>query len=493
MAEVAKGVKAQHPDYTYMLPEWTKCRDLIEGGTRRLREKSSEYLASFYEEDPQSYSLRVKNTVLTNFSYRTLVGYKGMLVRKLPVITVPATITPLLEDVTLSGIPLEMFIGEVIEEVLCVGRVGIWTNYPEVPEGVTMADSERLNLRPSLHLYKAESVDNWAHRRINNKYVLSMVKIKETRAKNLDEYTVEEEDVYRVLDLVDMVDGSVAYRVRLIKCEDGKDGLANIEVTLEEHIPIMDGKPLDHIPFDFIGPDDTESDVDAPPFVDLVDVNLVHWTEMSAYLNGCFFSGIPQAWIAGVELKPGEKLRLGGTAWVFPNPNAKAQMLEIGSSGYIGLKDLLKMLEDHMLLIGSRLLEVQHPGGTEGPVTATIHLSGEHSVLAGIGQTISIGITRRLKDFVQWAGQDSSNTSCTLTKYFFDTPLTPQARDSIVKSWQAGAISDQAKFDLLKGGSDYAPNVTFEDEQKAIEASSVEPAAPTNPTIPPQGEPNALN
>jgi len=308
-----------------------------------------------------------------------------------------------------------------------------------------------------------------------------MVKIKEVRSRQLDDFTVENEDVYRVLDLIDLPDAEgvlrPTYRVRIIQAD--KEGKP--DKILEEYVPKMNGKPLDHIPFDFIGPDDIEADVDAPPFVDMVDVNFCHFIQLSAYLHGCFYSGIPQAWLAGWELKPGEKLRIGGSAWVTPNPSAKADMLEVGSSGFIALKDVLKMLEDTMVVIGSRLPEVQKPGGTEGPVTSELHFSGEHSVLAGIGQSISAGATRRLKDFVDWAGGDSSEVSITLTKHFFDIPLSPQARDSIVKTWQAGLMSDVAAFNLLKNGGDYPASTTFEQEEADKKNGTGLPPQPAPP------------
>lgn len=476
-----KGVRSTHPEYDEYLPDWTRCEDVIEGGTRRLREEHNKYLPRYHEEADEQYLARINRTVLVNYSYRTLVGYKGMLLRKPAVVEVPDTVKPLLDDVTLSGQPFAIFLGETIEQVLSKGRCGIWVNHPPTDGTETKADVDRLNLRPSMHIFEAEAIDNWSHRRINNKYQLSMVKIKEERCEQLDEFTVEKKEVYRVLDLQDQPDGSVAYRVRIIEAE--KEG--SKETVLEEYYPIMNGEPLQHIPFDFLGPDDNEADPDAPPFVDLVDVNLTHFEQMSAFLHGCFWSGIPQPWISGVQLQPNEKLRIGGSAWVFPNPGAKAAMMEVGTAGFPALEKMLDRLETQMVILGSRLLETHAPGGQEGVQTAQVHLSGEHSVLASIGKSISVGLTRRLKDFVEWAGADSSNVKVHLNEDYFNEPLTPQARLSIVKSWQSGAISDEAKFNLLKQGGDYLPDETFEGEQKKI-SESTPPAESGSTTIPDQ-------
>lgn len=486
-----KGVRATHPEYDEMLPEWKKCRDVIQGGTRKLREECGTYLPSYYEEGQEAYNKRVARTVLFNASYRTLIGYRGLLLRKSPVIVVPEAAKVYLDDITMSGCSMKMFIAETVEEVLQSGRVGVYVNYPDASDAETIADARARNLRPSMHLCEAEAVTNWRCQRINNEYVLSLVVIKEeTEELQADGFTVSESEHYRVLDLIpapgdviqaDVPDSGYIYRVRMMHYDSEKKQ----DVTDNTYYPRMKGKYMSRIPFNFISPDDTEVDPDAPPFVDLVDVNITHFEQMSAYLHGCFWSGIPQPWISGVELKDGETLRLGGTAWVFPTIGAKANMLEVGTAGFPALEKILKRLEDQMILIGSRALELQHPGGTESMSTATIHLSGEHSVLAAIGESIAAGITRSLKTFVSWTGSDDSEVIVSLSKQFFDEPLSPEARTSIVKSWQVGAISDKTKFNLLKQGGDYEAAADFETEQEEIKKSTPPPDTSTPPNLTP--------
>lgn len=466
------GVRTTHPQYDEMMPEWEKCRDVAEGGTRILRQKREKYLPRYFEEDDISYNSRVMRTVLANFSWRTLVGYRGMLLRKPSVVEVPTSVVPLLDGVTTTGMPLGILVGEVIEATLITGRAGLWVNYPDASGAATQADALRLGLSPSINLCQAEAVTNWRSRIVNNKAVLSLVVIAEEKTIPSDDgFGGTDEMQYRVLELLDMArpDGSVqpTYQVRVVV----HDNKINEDVTLEESIPMMGGHPLGYIPFYFISPDDNEVAVDEPPFADLIDVNLTHYEQTSAYLHGCFWSGIPQPWITGAEIPPGEKLRIGGAAWVFPTPSAKVGMLEVGAQGFIALEKVLDRLENQMVLIGSRLLEAHAPGGQESVSTAQVHLAGEHSVLSAMAKSISAGITNALKAFVRWSGADDSNVRFILNEDFFNTPMLPQERLSIVQAWQSGAISDEAKFDLLKQKGDYAPDQTFEGEQARIAAS----------------------
>jgi hypothetical protein len=481
MSTGIKGVRATHEDYDEYRPVWDKCSDLIEGGTRVLHEKRETYLPRYNEEDDDSYNARLNRTTLYNAAFRTVIGCRGLLQRKPTVVTLPPSVKPMMDDVTLSGMSLSILIGEVIEEVLTTGRVGLFVNFPDASSAGTLADALKLNLRPSIHKIEARAITNWATRRVENETVLSLVVIQEEHQVPIDEFTSSEETQYRVLDLFDTLDASgtpvTIYRVRMMAYDKDSD----VDVTLSETLPLMGGKPLTRIPLTFISPDCVGPDVDSPPFEDLVELCLTHYDITSSYLSGVYWSGLPQIVVSGYETKPGEKLRVSpSSAWCFPAVGTKATVIEVGSQGFPALEKALDRLEKQMVVTGTRALQVQTAGGQESTSTAELHLSSENSVLASMGQAISTGLTQALKTFVAWTGNDSDTTSVILPKTFFDEPLTPEARLSIVKSWQAGAISDEARFNLLKSGGDFAPDYTFEQEQAAIKASApkIVPAKP---------------
>jgi hypothetical protein len=126
-----------------------------------------------------------------------------------------------------------------------------------------------------------------------------------------------------------------------------------------------------------------------------------------------------------------------------------------------------------MVVLGARLLEVQKPG-IEAAETALIHRSGEQSILSSMAQTISTGITKALQTFVAWAGAPGE-ARFDLNRDFFDVPMSPQMLKEIVAAWQAGGISSETKFRMLKRGEVYEPGASFEDEEARIAASKVTP------------------
>ena len=471
------SVTSTHPEYDEIADTWETCRDVADG-TRKLREKGTRYLPRLAGEDKASYDARLGRTTLFNATWRTIMGFQGLLFRKPAVIVVPPSVAPLMEDVTASGVSLRMLALEVTEECLEVWRGGLWVNYPPAEPGMTQADAARLNLRPSIQVRKAEDIYNWREERINNKTQLSQVRLKEVVEVVEDEFTSKMEPRYRVLDLVPTENGQYVYRVRLFRTETDASGVEN-DVLEGAWVPMMNGEPLDYIPFYFLSTDDVSPEVDEPVFIDLIDINLAHYQLTADYEHGCHWSGLPTPVITGHTTKQGDVLKVGGPdAIVLPNPAAKAMMLEVGTHGFAALEKNLDRKEAQMVILGARLLEVQKPG-IEAAETALSHRSGEQSIVASMASAISTGITQALKTFVRWTGEDDSDVRFELNREFFHAPLEPEMMNAIVASWQAGAISAETRFKMLQKGEVYSPDAKWEDEESKLSPPPDNQGVPT--------------
>jgi hypothetical protein len=353
---------------------------------------------------------------------------------------------------------------------MVVGRVGVFVDYPVVDtETMTEADVLALNLRPSMNIYKAESIINWRCRRVNNKYVLSQVVLKEVHSEQVDEFTDgKPEDRYRVLDLVDVKSGEsvqTVYRIRLFKLDERGN---QIQIG-DDSIPQMNGAPLAFIPFYFIGVDDTTPDVDEPPLIDLVDINLSHYLTMADWEHGAHFTGLPTPVVSGYSPpsnhgEPPDKLYIGSTtAWVFTDPLAKAAYLEFTGQGLGTLKDLCERKELMMAILGARMLEVQKKG-VESADTAGIHRSGEQATLASAAQAISMGLAQALRTFSDWAGMNGG-VKFSLNREFMPTQMDAGKLTALIMGWQKGAYSYDTLFSNLKQGEVISIEATPESEQ----------------------------
>ncbi len=462
------SVNFEHPEYVANKDKWRRCTDVC-AGQDAIYANGKLYLHPLKDQSSEEYDSYLTRAPFYNASWRTVVGLQGMLFRKPPKVVVPDLVVPMLENIDLQGTPAHIFALEVSEECLKIGRLGLFTDFPTIDlSSATTADALSSNLRPSMKMYKAVSIINWKTRTIDNETKLSMVVLKEAVAKSQDEFEDVDQIQYRVLDLIETDASLNTYRVRVFMLDEhGKDVLVG-----GPFFPIVGGKNLDSIPFQFIGVDDTSWKIDEPPLIDLFDMNISHFKTTADYEHGCHFTGLPTPVITGYEpATENEKFYIGSTtAWIFRNANAKASYLEFTGQGLSSLAANLTKKEGYMAILGARMLEVQ-VRGVESANTAAIHRGGEQSMLASVAQAISIGFTKALKTFVAFTGADTAAVKFELNRDFFPVPMDALTITAIIAGWQNAAYSYETMFDNLQQGDVIPLDHTPESEQAAIKAN----------------------
>jgi hypothetical protein len=375
----------------------------------------------------------------------------------------------LVADVSMSGLSLHQFAEMVAEEVIKIGRCGVLVDHPPMTEAMTLAQAQSLGMRPYMRMYDAESIINWRTDRIAGAETLTLVVLEEEREVKKDEFEVKCEKIWRVLDLTNGI-----YRQRLFEKNDRGEFVAYAEV-----FPQSQGKPIARIPFEFFGVRDNSACVDKPPLLDLVDVNLSHYRTTADYEHGLHFTGLPTPVVTGFYSdEQSAQMRIGsGTAWLLPDPAAKAFYLEFSGQGLSELREALRAKEAMMATLGARILAPEKRQ-VETAQTAAIHRAGENSVLASIAQSISIGLTHCLEWMANWAGYDPE-VSVRLNKDYLPNSMTYQDVQALVQSWQAGAISHETLFDNLVKGEIIREDVSFDDEKERIELVTAGLPAPS--------------
>jgi hypothetical protein len=457
------SVRTQHKQYQKYIGKWKRCRDVAEGQDA-VHEAGTDYLPKLKVQTDEDYRAYRNRAPFFNATWRTISGLTGMLFRKPPKIESPAVTANLLTTVTEDGQPVGIFARNVVEECLKVGRVGVLVDYPTVDiSTMTQADAAALNLRPTMAAYYAESIINWKTQVIANQRVLTMVVLEEESEEEKDEFESECETRFRVLDLV-KGEVSMLYRVRLFKSDEQTK--TDIQIG-DDLFPLMNGAPMNFIPFYFLSADDTGVEPDDPPLIDLVDLNLSHYRTTADYEHGCHFTGLPTGYIAGYTKQEGEKIYLGSqTMLIFPDPTVTVGFLEFSGAGLGSLQTNLERKESQMAVLGARMLEAQKRA-QESAEAAGIHRAGENSILADVAQAISLGMTAALQTFSDWAGGNGA-VNFELNRDFFPRAMTAQELTGLVGSWQQGAISPETLFANLQAGQIIAEGTTFEEEQVRI-------------------------
>ena len=459
-------VNTHHLDYDRQILKWQRCRDAVSGqdAIHAAGERYLPRLAAQTDADYNAYKIRA---LFYNATWRTIAALNGMIFRRPPVVNVPDSIRPMLDDITMSGVSFYVFAQRCTLDVLTTGRIGILVDYPpqEKMQGITLADAQRQNLRPFMKMYPAESIINWKCGMVSNQYVLTQVALAEEYSEPDGEFAEKTEIRYRVLDLF-----NGAYRVRVFRINSRNED----EQVEADRYPMIAGKVLDWIPFYFIGIDDTTPDMDDPPLIDLVDANLAHYRLDADHKHGLHFTGLPTPVVSGyVPETPGERLYIGSShAWTFPDPQTRAYFLEYQGQGLNAIAVEKEKLEQLMAILGARLLTAEKKDA-ETAQTAAIHRAGENSILAAISHIISAGLTMAMKKFCEWAGADSTDVSVELNSEFLPSDMTPQELTSLVSAWQQGAISMQVLFNALQKAEVIASDLTLEEMQSQIESAPI--------------------
>lgn len=460
-----------HPEYDFSLPNWSRARDVL-AGEDTVKRRGELYLPRLNIQTDDEYQHYKTRASFFNATARTAEGFSGLIFRRDPSLKFPDTgrlgqaMTLLRNDLDMLGTPILAYAKKLVVEILAVGRAG------------TVIDWEDQERRPYLSLYRAEDILNWKTERIDGRNRLSMVVLAETSdVSAADPYELREEKQIRVLRL----EGETrADRHCLVEIwREIKDDRGQTRWNLLETLrPTRRGRPLPAIPFVFHGPLHSLPDVSKIPLEDILVVNLDHYRLNADYKHGIHYTALPTAWVAGFDVDSASPLKIGAsTAWVSKNVGATAGYLEFTGQGLATFERAMQQDERLMALLGSRLLESQKRAA-ETAEALSIRQNGEVSVLMNIASSISESFTQALRWACWWHTADRlpedihpDKIFCRLNTDYESSAMTAQELTALVQAWQAGAISRESMFDLMRQGEVLPPGRSNHEESTLISQS----------------------
>jgi hypothetical protein len=222
------------------------------------------------------------------------------------------------------------------------------------------------------------------------------------------------------------------------------------------------------IPFIVLGANSSSTDVQKPPLLDLIDANIAHYRNSADYEHGLHFTGLPTPYVAGVQLDEGQTLNLGSkTAWVFPDPSAKASFLEFTGQGLSTIREAMKDKETRMASLGARFLADDKRSG-EAFQTLELRTSGERSTLASIARAASDALSKALNIMAAWVGAPETARYDLNTEYVNST-MSPQMLQQLVMAYQTGAMPLSVLFQNMQKGEIVSDAMTFDAYQAQLE------------------------
>ena len=448
------NVDYETPAYAAMSPRWDVINDCIEGASA-IKKERTKYLPipgsdKTSEEALKRYADYLERAIFYNVTRRTLQGLIGQVFKIPPVHdNFPELLKPLLKNVDGNNISLNQQAQKALIYIIALGRTGLWADYPDVKESVSMKQLEEGEIRPTISLFPPQSIINWRTVRIGNYNKLSLVVIKEQGIdpENSDDFKTEYRDQYRVLRLTD----NGEYKVELWVKDEG-----NGFEPLEEWFPReKDGKPFTSIPFEFIGAENNSPDVDQPPIEDIALINVGHYRNSADYEESVFFIGQPTYYFTGVteewintELKG--TINVGARGGV-PLPGGETAGILQAQPNSLAFEAMNKK-EEQMLALGARL--VQLPNVERTATEVTLEYAGETSQLALAATNVSDAYEKVLKYAHKFIVAGDKEIEYQLNKDYNIRYMDSNERAQLVAEWQAGAITEEEmRKELEKNGT----------------------------------------
>lgn len=479
---------AQHNEYTKHLTRWQRVRDCVEGEDAiKARSKGSGDNASSIwgqrgtaylpppnpsdesAENIERYQSYRDRAVFTNYTGSTLIGLKGLVFRKPPVINLPTGLEYMLDNANAEGLGLSQLMQKTLDELSITGGEGLLADYPRAAAGLSQAQVRALDLKAHIKCYRSESIVNWREEVINGRKQLTLVVLAEQVEKVSDDgFSTESVTHHRALMLREGVYIQMEYDEddNPIQQEDG-------EFFIVPRKP--DGSMWDFIPFCFVGSENNDAKPDKSLLLDIANVNIAHYRnsadkEESSFTVGqptLAISGLTQSWVEDV-LKG--KVLMGSRGGIPLPQGASAQLLQANANQMPaqGMKDK----EAEMVALGARI--IRDVRGNETAEAAKIRFAGQNSLLAIAVNNIEEAYTKILEWCALFMGEQA-NIEIELNRQFYDATIDPQQIAQMIVLMDRGVIGMDDIRHNLRQANIIIPEKT--DEELDSEVDEIDPLA----------------
>ena len=452
MAVTNASLTTTHPTYDDFKNKWERCRTAI-SGQDDIKKGGFKYLPPVNPtDDPtgEDYQIYLEHAEWYNAVGLTYDAFVGMVFRKSPQIgdfsLEEIEKNELLQNVNLEGDDIFTFIRDAVGEELKVGRIGFLNDYPRVNEieELTISEAANQGIRPFVKQYVAESITNWKYKTIRGVKKTISVMLLENVEREMDTENEElfSHDVvtqYRALVIINGVYLQIVFDESLVEID-------RISILVE-------GKPLDEIPFTVVNPNSIGLELEKPPLLDMTDTNIKHYQASGALgANLHMFARITPIFMVPAEhfdMFMEQDMEFGSTrSIVIPTSSeggaSDAKFLE-PNGDFIPIVNQQLRLEERMAAQGARMLSTPK-AGVESTDTVRLDMMGELSILSALAKNMSEGLSMVVSRLL---GQD---IKIVLNSDFLTMPIDAGMISTLLMATQAGRISEAQFIDTLIRG-----------------------------------------
>jgi hypothetical protein len=479
-------------EYTRRLPDVKKVRAFVAGGA-----SVRPWIEKLRGHDDADYELYQKLAYYLPAVPRALDAYAGMVMNPEPIISdMPDDFQPYIDDMTNDGEPFQRICFRTVEEVTATARYCLLVDYANDPEapGITRLEAERRGFRPFVRPYRWEDILDWRMGTYNGKRMLSHLRLMEyvDEPDPANEWETKVRKYVRVLDMYSEGGAEPRYRVRIFRETISNNRAettpgALIEPGMEQiggdFFPQMNGRPMSYIPAVLFGPNSLDPAIlERPPLVEMVEISQSHLNDSALRQWALMWCGQPVPVITGLmDSEDTAELKLGSSQGLVLGEGGSFTLAALGSDGVGAIRDSMEEKRRDMAAIGARIL-ADESGAQISTETARIQRAGEHSVLAGIANTVADGMTQVLRMLAEWAGIAAPDMAVTFNTDFMPRGLQQGELQEWLTQVQMGTLPLGVALEHLKARGVVDPQSTEQDWLDSLSDVMIDRPVPVDDT-----------
>jgi len=415
--------------------------DALRSGAKAVRTK--EFLPQLEREESNSYETRKKQTILTNYTEKTVNAVKGLIFRK------PLTFENLkLDDKNIDseGQTLNRFAQDVAESGFWNGHACIMVDAPSADNITTLEEERQAGIKPYFTLVERKNVISSKTKYINGKVTLVEVVIKE-------ESGIEDVEQYRVLKI-------------------GSGEIWHVKEGNEILMKIWDSG-LKYIPLTTFYTRRKAEMVSKPMFTGIADLNIRHLQEDSMSWRIKAYAGNPilKIWGQTDQMKKDEGVTISvNSAMTFSSKEEGDAEWLVYKGEELGLFERsMANIEQKIAMLGLSMLSSKEATKELTATEKSIDSAQEQADLSSIAQNLEDTLNEADKMWCDMAGETHIEDSIGVNREFVKELLTPAEVTELRKQYASGLLDKATFWQLMEQGG-WFKNVDI----KALKANVVD-------------------
>jgi hypothetical protein len=396
--------KIHHRSYDKYQAYYARIDDALEGQDA-MRANAAQYLRKMTGMQSSEFEAYARGGSYYPTAERTLRGMTGLCLTHAPTIDLPPRLEPFRQSATYQGNPLSVFIENVLAAVLSKGRYLALLDYP--PDGNTVTSL------PYLSCFNAESIMDWKYSLVGGKEQVTYLRLREDDDDLADEgieqhlvCTLEpfhvdpqNEDMFE-----DNEKLGIGYKGRRYHVKGTDETMVGEVAT-----PQVNGSYLKEIPMVCFSPSNLTLDIEKPPLLDIVDLNIAHWQNSVDLEHTVHLAAQPTFVRIGASRVDEKNNTIGpGAVWDLPT-GGDAKVLEITGEGARVTREAMVDKEARMASLGATFI-TDGKVRNETATTSQIRNRSANSLLYSSLEMVEAGLTKLLQWAADWVQPNSTVT-----------------------------------------------------------------------------------